>query len=103
MRTLGLGRRLCYNSLTSAGAGTTAPAKGWGMTDQAAGLAGGAQHGLLADLAARTRLREGAAGIEAVLRTIHREAGLTGKDLARQTRLPIPVVTALRRELEKAG
>lgn len=58
---------------------------------------------LLSDLAARTRLREGAAGIEAVLRTIHRHPGLTGRDLARQTRLPIPVVTAIRRELEKAG
>jgi predicted methyltransferase/DNA-directed RNA polymerase subunit RPC12/RpoP len=64
--------------------------------------AGGANT-LLSDLAARTRLREGAAGIEAVLRTIHRSGGLTGKDLARQTRLPIPVVTAIRRELEKAG
>jgi predicted methyltransferase len=58
---------------------------------------------LLNDLAAKTRLREGAAGIEAVLRTIHRHGGLTGKDLARHTRLPIPVVTAIRRELERAG
>ncbi|HMA32834.1 MAG TPA: bis-aminopropyl spermidine synthase family protein [Chloroflexia bacterium] len=67
------------------------------------GAVGGAQGALLNDLAARTRLREGAAGIEAVLRTIHRHGGLTGKDLARQTRLPVPVVTAVRRELEKAG
>jgi len=63
----------------------------------------GVADSLLHDLAARTRLREGAAGIEAVLRTIHRSGGITGRDLARQTRLPIPVVTALRREMEKAG
>jgi N4-bis(aminopropyl)spermidine synthase len=58
---------------------------------------------LLSDLAARTRLREGAAGIEAVLRAIHSHAGITGRDLARETRLPIPVITAVRRELERAG
>jgi len=67
-----------------------------------AGL-GGMTGTLLSDLAAKTHLREGAAGIEAVLRTIHRHGGLTGRDLARQTRLPIPVATAVRRELEKAG
>jgi predicted methyltransferase len=60
------------------------------------------QHGLLHQLAERTQLREGAAGIEAVLRTIHRAGGLTGKELARQTRLPVPVITAIRRELERA-
>src|SRR5205085_8710618 len=73
-----------------------------GMDEANETLAGVAQT-LLSDLAAKTRLREGAAGIEAVLRTIHRHAGLTGKDLARHTRLPIPVVTAIRRELERAG
>src|SRR5215218_7847999 len=67
------------------------------------GAGGAAGSALLSDLAAKTRLREGAAGIEAVLRTIHRHGGLTGKDLARHTRLPIPVITAIRRELEKAG
>jgi predicted methyltransferase len=61
------------------------------------------QHALLHELAQRTQLREGAAGIEAVLRTIHRAGGLTGKELARQTRLPVPVVTAIRREMERAG
>jgi predicted methyltransferase/DNA-directed RNA polymerase subunit RPC12/RpoP len=60
------------------------------------------QHALLHELAERTQLREGAAGIEAVLRTIHRAGGLTGKELARQTRLPVPVITAIRRELERA-
>jgi predicted methyltransferase/DNA-directed RNA polymerase subunit RPC12/RpoP len=60
------------------------------------------QHALLHELATRTQLREGAAGIEAVLRTIHRAGGLTGKELARQTRLPVPVITAIRRELERA-
>jgi predicted methyltransferase len=61
------------------------------------------QHALLHELAQRTQLREGPAGIEAVLRTIHRAGGLTGKELARQTRLPVPVITAVRRELERAG
>ncbi len=60
------------------------------------------QHALLHELATRTQLREGVAGIEAVLRTIHRAGGLTGKELARQTRLPVPVITAIRRELERA-
>ena len=64
---------------------------------------------LLKAIAERAQLREGPAGVEDVLRAIYRaqhsgEAQpLTARALARLVRLPVPVVTALRRELEKAG
>jgi N4-bis(aminopropyl)spermidine synthase len=64
---------------------------------------------LLKAVAERSQLREGAQGVEDVLRAIYRaqhDPGgepLTARTLARIVRLPVPVVTALRRELEKAG
>src|SRR4026209_2361434 len=64
---------------------------------------------LLNSVAERSQLREGAAGVEDVLRAIYRAqhlAGgepLTARALARLVRLPLPVVTAVRRELEKAS
>jgi predicted methyltransferase len=64
---------------------------------------------LLTMVAGRSQLREGAAGVEEVLRIVYRAqhtAGtqpLTARALARAVRLPVPVVTAVRRELEKAG
>lgn len=64
---------------------------------------------LLKAIAERSQLREGAQGVEDVLRAIFRaqqDTGgepLTARALARMVRLPVPVVTALRRELEKAG
>ncbi len=60
-------------------------------------------------IAERAQLREGPQGIESVLRAIfHAQHDLaveplTGRALARVVRLPVPVVTAIRRELEKAG
>src|SRR5205814_7721449 len=62
---------------------------------------------LLKRIAERAQLREGPQGIENVLRAIFCAqsdgAGppLTGRDLARIARLPVPVVTAVRRELER--
>ncbi len=64
---------------------------------------------LLNSVAQRSQLREGAAGVEEVLRTVYRAQHLTSAEpltaraLARLVRLPLPVVTAVRRELEKAG
>src|SRR5437588_9891028 len=57
----------------------------------------------------RAQLREGPKGIENVLRAIYRAQhdlsmeALTGRALARIVRLPVPVITAVRRELEKEG
>ena len=64
---------------------------------------------LLRQIAERSQLREGPQGIEQVLRAIFRAQQsadgepLTGRTLARIARLPVPVVTAVRRELEQAG
>src|SRR6478672_3029271 len=64
---------------------------------------------LLNSVAQRSQLREGAAGVEEVLRAVYRSQHLMGAEpltaraLARLVRLPLPVVTAVRRELEKAG
>jgi predicted methyltransferase len=63
---------------------------------------------LLKSVAERAQLREGAHGVEDALRAIFRAQSdasgepLTARALARIVRLPVPVVTALRRELEKA-
>ena len=58
---------------------------------------------LLDTVARATRLREGPAGVAAVLRAVFRAGSLRLQDAAREARLPLPVTTAIRRELEKAG
>ena len=58
---------------------------------------------LLETVASATRLREGPAGVAAVLRAVYRAGSLRLQDAAREARLPLPVTTAIRRELEKAG
>lgn len=58
---------------------------------------------LLSDIAQATRLREGIAGVETILRIVRRSDGLRVSDVAREARLPLPVTTAIRRELEKRG
>src|ERR1700755_3542511 len=58
---------------------------------------------LLETVAQATRLREGPAGVAAVLRAVYRAGSLRLQDAAREARLPLPVTTAIRRELEKAG
>ena len=59
--------------------------------------------GMLETIARATRLREGPAGVAAVLRAVYRAGSLRLQDAAREARLPLPVTTAIRRELEKAG
>jgi hypothetical protein len=58
---------------------------------------------ILDAVARATRLREGPAGVAAVLRAVYRAGALRLADAAREARLPLPVTTAIRRELEKAG
>jgi len=58
---------------------------------------------ILDTVARATRLREGPAGVAAVLRAVYRAGSLRLQDAAREARLPLPVTTAIRRELEKAG
>jgi predicted methyltransferase/DNA-directed RNA polymerase subunit RPC12/RpoP len=62
-----------------------------------------AEHAILQAIAEATRLREGPAGVAAVLRAVYRAGSLRLQDAAREARLPMPVATAIRRELEKAG
>src|SRR5215510_2669746 len=58
---------------------------------------------ILDTVARATRLREGPAGVAAVLRAVYRAGSLRLQDAAREARLLLPVTTAIRRELEKAG
>jgi predicted methyltransferase len=58
---------------------------------------------LVERIADATRLREGPDGVAAILRAVYRAGSLRLQDAARSARLPLPVATAVRRELEKAG
>ena len=56
---------------------------------------------VLKEIARATRLREGSEGVRRVLRLIHRAGRTDLRTLAREVHLPVPVVAAIRRELEK--
>src|SRR5689334_22021027 len=58
---------------------------------------------ILREVAEATSLREGVAGVEALLRAVHRNDTGRLSDAAREAKLPIPIATAIRRELEKRG
>lgn len=58
---------------------------------------------ILADVAGATDLREGREGVALVLRTAFREGALPLRDLAKLVRMPLPVLGAVRRELETRG
>jgi predicted methyltransferase len=58
---------------------------------------------ILQEVAEATSLREGVAGVEALLRAVHRNESGRLADAAREAKLPIPIATAVRRELEKRG
>jgi predicted methyltransferase len=58
---------------------------------------------ILQEVAEATSLREGVAGVEALLRAVHQSESSRLADAARAARLPLPVATAVRRELEKRG
>lgn len=57
---------------------------------------------LLERVARATLLREGPAGVAQVLRIVYQEGKITLKNLSRRSGLPIPVLAAVRGELEKA-
>lgn len=58
---------------------------------------------ILNDVAAATRLREGAEGVRRIIRAVSLKSELPLKNLARDSRLPLPIVAAVRSELEKRG
>jgi predicted methyltransferase len=58
---------------------------------------------LLGRLAERAQLREGAEGTRAMLRALLSLRPATTQAVARACRLPVPVVAALRREMEREG
>src|SRR5262249_42075117 len=58
---------------------------------------------ILARLAEESHLQEGAEGVRTVLRAIVAITPATTQGIARACRLPVPVVAALRREMEHAG
>ncbi len=54
-------------------------------------------------VAGATSLEEGSTGVEVVLRLIHKLQPVSPRTVASETGLPIPLVSAIRRELEKHG
>jgi predicted methyltransferase/ribosomal protein S18 acetylase RimI-like enzyme len=56
---------------------------------------------LLKKISENTELDEGEEGIRKVLREIHRNQKISTKELASLTQIPLPIVAAVRRELEK--
>ena len=59
--------------------------------------------GLLLELSEAARLQEGPEGIRKILRAIFRMGPVPIRDLARSLGIPVPVVAAVRGELEKRG
>lgn len=57
----------------------------------------------LQQIAEATSLREGPEGVANLLRILHRSGPLDLKATSREARLPVPVLSAVRRELEKTG
>jgi len=58
---------------------------------------------ILEIISLRARLPEGEEAVRRILREIYRHGRIGTKDLAYATRLPVPVVAAARREMEKIG
>ena len=58
---------------------------------------------LLEETAAATSLREGVEGVRRILAAAARSENTPLKELAQQVHMPLPVVSAVRRELEKRG
>ncbi len=58
---------------------------------------------LLDEVAGAARLAEGPEGVRRILRTVFLEGAIPIRDLARGAGLPVPVVAAVRGELEKRG
>ena len=54
-------------------------------------------------VAEATSLEEGPSGVEGILRIVHGQQPVSPADVARELGFPIPVVSAIRRELEREG
>jgi len=57
----------------------------------------------LAQIAEKTHIYEGKEGIRSILRTIYTHAPIGTKGVSKYTQIPVPVISAVRRELEQAG
>lgn len=57
----------------------------------------------LEDIAAAAKLREGAEGVRKILRAAASHNVIPLKELAREVTIPLPVVSAVRKEMEKRG
>jgi N4-bis(aminopropyl)spermidine synthase len=60
-------------------------------------------HPIFIEVAEATSLREGPAGVERFFWTVFQKERWTSRELSQDLRIPIPVVAAVRRELEKRG
>jgi predicted methyltransferase len=58
---------------------------------------------LLTDVSTATRLEEGPEAVRKMLWLVHRHGNIPVRDVARLAHLPVPVVAAARRELERRG
>jgi predicted methyltransferase/ribosomal protein S18 acetylase RimI-like enzyme len=58
---------------------------------------------LLKKVSENTELDEGEEGVRRILREIHRNRKIGTKELASLTQIPLPIVAAVRKELEKEG
>lgn len=58
---------------------------------------------LLAKVANKTRIHEGKEGVNSILKTIYSYAPINTKNVSRYTNIPLPIISAVRRELEKEG
>ena len=57
----------------------------------------------LSRIALKTKLSEGPEGIEKILRNINNTKGIPIHNLARIVAIPVPVIAAIRKEMEKSG
>ena len=58
---------------------------------------------MLGTISGKVGLAEGEEAVRRILREVYRQGRIGTKDLAYATTLPLPIVAAVRRELEKAG
>mgnify|MGYP001228764041 CR=1 FL=1 len=58
---------------------------------------------LLSDVATSTCLLEGSEGVRKILRNVMKGQPIPLHELSRIVKIPVPIVSAVRRELEKRG
>lgn len=60
-------------------------------------------HKILEEISVAAKLREGTEGVRRILRAAATQDVISLKELAREVTIPLPVVSAVRREMEKRG